>query len=273
MRSRKKRRGCLPVVMVLALLVLGGALLYQHKSQGETIEALENSGTSLIQEIRNIDKLSYIRKHPEEYTPKLLELAKKNPEAVEFVYNYPKQSGQSQEIDLREEAAGDQVPLLLQWDSRWGYNSYSGGLMGYTGCGPTCLSMVALYLTGNPAYSPAYVAEYAQTNGYVVDGSGTSWTLMSQGSAAFGLAAEELPLDEGYMKNALDGGRPLICVLGPGDFTDEGHFIVVTGWDGDGFTVNDPNSVQRSGRHWTFSRLQGQILDLWAFSGSGTAQM
>ena len=32
MRSRKKRRGCLPVVMVLALLVLGGVLLYQHKS-------------------------------------------------------------------------------------------------------------------------------------------------------------------------------------------------------------------------------------------------
>ncbi len=41
---------------------------------------------------------------------------------------------------------------------------------------------------------------------------------------------------------ALAAGVPLICAMGPGDFTGNGHFIVVTGYDGEGFSIRDPNS-------------------------------
>lgn len=156
--------------------------------------------------------------------------------------------------------------MLLQWDSRWGYKSYGSGLIGYTGCGPTCLSMVALYLTGNPDYDPATIARYAEQEGYYVSGSGTAWDLMDTGCRHFGLSSQEVPFEEHQMAALVQEGNPLICVLGPGDFTDAGHFIVITGYTGEGFTICDPNSPLRSAQIWTYARLNGQVKNVWAFS-------
>jgi hypothetical protein len=209
---------------------------------------------------------SYIQSHSELYPEALRERAEKNEELVEYVYNYPTLGTLTPEIDLSVEATQDTVPLLIQWDSRWGYRSYGSGLIGYTGCGPTCLSMVALYLTGDATATPVAVAEYAEDNGYYVSGSGSAWTLMSEGSAHFGLKATELPLDENRMAAQLAEGNPIICALGPGDFTDNGHFIVLTGYSDGSFTINDPNSPTKSAQSWSYERLSSQIKNIWAFT-------
>jgi hypothetical protein len=80
--------------------------------------------------------------------------------------------------------------------------------------------------------------------------------------------AEQLPLDENTIKMHLDAGRPIIVSVGPGDFTSAGHYILLTGYDSSGFTIHDPNSPQNSEKHWTFERLSGQILNLWAMSAA-----
>jgi predicted double-glycine peptidase len=54
--------------------------------------------------------------------------------------------------------------------------------------------------------------------------------------------------------------------MGPGDFTTTGHYIVLTGYEDGEFTVNDPNSIQRSGERWSYDRISGQIRNLWAMS-------
>ncbi len=210
-------------------------------------------------------RLKTISEHPEEYTEALVRLAVNCPEARDFVVNYPEKKGTVGTIDLTEEAASDKVPLLLQWDERWGYHIYGAGVIGTTGCGPTALSMVALYLTGDPSYDPVTVADYAESAGYSDPGNGTQWTLMSEGCRAFGLIAEELPLDEERMRAALIAERPVICAMGPGDFTETGHFIVLTGLTEEGFVVNDPNSIERSERAWTYEEISGQIRNIWAF--------
>ena len=128
------------------------------------------------------------------------------------------------------------------------------------------MSMLALYLTGNETWDPASVAHWAEENGYYAEGSGTSWTFMSEGSAHFGLRAEELPLVKQYMINAVEEGRPVVCAMAPGDFTTTGHYIILTGYDENGFTVNDPNSPMRSSQHWSYETLEGQISNLWVFS-------
>lgn len=274
---------CFALMLFLGrlLLMLGGASRTPAEDGGAVTGGNTGSGTVLEGETGDDEsgqsggfilpteeeqKLQAILNAPDQYPQALRELAEKNPEAIDFVYQYPQLHDQTPEIDLSAEAAAGTVPLLLQWDSRWGYQSYGSGLIGYTGCGPTCLSMVALCLTGNASYDPLTVARYAQQAGYYVEGTGTSWELMSDGCAHFGLAAEELPLDEGRMASALAAGMPLICAMGPGDFTDNGHFIVVTGYDGAGFSIRDPNSPQRSARTWSFEELSGQIRNLWAFS-------
>lgn len=160
------------------------------------------------------------------------------------------------------------MPLLLQWDSRWGYETYGSGLLGCTGCGPTCLSMVSLELTGWHDNDPYSVAQYAQENGYYVSGSGSSWSLMSEGCTQFGLEAQELSLDENQAIDALEEGSLVVCAMGPGDFTDNGHYIILAGYSDGAFIIRDPNSPQNSMRTWTFAEIQDQIKNLWSFSAA-----
>ena len=181
-----------------------------------------------------------------QYPKQLKDLALKNEEALEFVYDYPAEHVKEHTIDLTEEASMDSVPLFVQWDKRWGYEKYSGNFFAASGCGPTTLSMVVVYLTHNREASPIAVAKYSKEAGYSVDGSGSSWTLISEGCMHYGVKAKAVALDESRMKAELDAGHPIVVNVGPGDFTDTGHFMVITGYDDEGFSINDAFSIHAS---------------------------
>lgn len=199
-----------------------------------------------------------------QYPKQLKDLALKNEEALEFVYDYPAEHVKEHTIDLTEEASMDSVPLFVQWDKRWGYEKYSGNFFAASGCGPTTLSMVVVYLTHNREASPLAVAKYSKEAGYSVDGSGSSWTLISEGCMHYGVKAKAVALDESRMKAELDEGHPIVVNVGPGDFTDTGHFMVITGYDDEGFSINDPNSIEKSGKRWLFRNISSQIRAVWS---------
>ncbi len=196
----------------------------------------------------------------------LIELIKKNPETEEFVLNYPLLKDEEFYIDISDSANSDSVPLFLQWDKRWGYTPYGDDMIANAGCGPTCLSMVYTYLTGDTYYDPKTMAEFSEDYGYCVPGNGSAWSLISEGGEILGLNVEELPLDEDMIRNSLLEGNPVICVMGPGDFTDGGHFIVMTDYIDGKIKINDPNSVIRSEKLWNFDDIKYQIENLWACS-------
>jgi len=125
---------------------------------------------------------------------------------------------------------------------------------------------VGYYLTRDPNMTPCQVAEFAQRNGYYEKGYGSSWTLISEGSEKLGLKATELPLVKKKMTDALEAGDPVILAMGEGDFTSSGHYIVLTGVQDGQFTVNDPNSRERSAQLWSYEQLEGQIRNIWAIS-------
>lgn len=58
-----------------------------------------------------------------QYPKQLKDLALKNEEALEFVYDYPAEHVKEHTIDLTEEVSMDSVPLFVQWDKRWGYEN------------------------------------------------------------------------------------------------------------------------------------------------------
>lgn len=196
------------------------------------------------------------------YPDDLLSMLCRNPEMLDFVLGYPEHRGETLGDSVGETAKGT-FPLLLQYDPRWGYAAYADNIVAVNGCGPTCLSMAIAGLTGEDV-TPAAVADYAAREGYYAAGQGTSWSLMAEGCAAFGLAGKELPLSQGVMEKALREGAVIVCSMGPGDFTTCGHFILITGAADGGFSVNDPNSSERSARLWEYDTLAPQIKNLWA---------
>ncbi len=202
----------------------------------------------------------------EAYPEKLLELLDKNEETLEFVKDYPnRKKYMGKTIDLSNEVSAGEVPLLLQWDRRWGYDSYGEGMIALEGCGPTCLSMAYIFLTGDTEMNPRKMAEFAWEHGYYSP-EGTSWSLWTEGASALGLSGEELPLGESNIKQMLDLGGVVVCSMRPGDFTTTGHFILIRGYDEKGFFVNDPNRKSNSEKQWDFETLKGQIKNLWGIS-------
>lgn len=225
---------------------------------------IENSKISEKNKIQNNQSMLDDIMNSTQYPKQLQELALKNEEALEFVYDYPAEHVKEHTIDLTEEASMDSVPLFVQWDKRWGYEKYSGNFFAASGCGPTTLSMVVVYLTHNRDASPIAVAKYSKEAGYSVDGSGSSWTLISEGCKHYGVKAKAVALDESRMKAELDEGHPIVVNVGPGDFTDTGHFMVITGYDDEGFSINDPNSIEKSGKRWLFRNISSQVRAVWS---------
>ena len=225
---------------------------------------IENSKISEKNKIQNNQSMLDDIMNSTQYPKQLKDLALKNEEALEFVYDYPAEHVKEHTIDLTEEASMDSVPLFVQWDKRWGYEKYSGNFFAASGCGPTTLSMVVVYLTHDREASPIAVAKYSKEAGYSVDGSGSSWTLISEGCRHYGVKAKAVALDESRMKAELDEGHPIVVNVGPGDFTDTGHFMVTTGYDDEGFSINDPNSIEKSGKRWLFRNISSQIRAVWS---------
>lgn len=200
------------------------------------------------------------------YPESLVELMERNQETKEFVLNYPKNKDKHPKIDLSDEVKKGVIPLFLQWDERWGYETYGSDFLAVTGCGPTCLSMVYCGLSGDTAWNPLKVAEFAEEEGFYVAGAGSSWDLMTEGAAQLGLTANAVIFDADHILAELKGGNPVICIMGPGDFTTSGHFIVLTGVEENGkVSVCDPNSRINSKKSWDVDDLIPQIKNLWGY--------
>ena len=195
------------------------------------------------------------------YPKSLIELLERNPETEEFVLNYPFR--EEIPIDMTEFDRTDGVPLMMQWDTRWGYMTYGSDFVANTGCGPVCLSMAGWYLTGDEQFSPDKVITFAAENGYYSKGNGSKWTLISQGGSALGLKVTELPLVEKKITNYLKAGEIIIAVMGPGDFTTTGHYIVLTGMKDGQLQINDPNSHANSEKTWPYETFAAQVRNLW----------
>lgn len=240
----------------------------EASEDNSTEECLDNDGGYNSVEEFVYNKISdFASKHQfsiSDYPEELLDLFRRNAETEEFVLNYPLKKDTFSTKKLEEGEQGE-IPLLLQWDSRWGYYQYGDNVMGLTGCGPTCLSMVASYLLRNPELTPIYMANYAMENKYYVSSVGTSWEFMSEGATHLGLRVQEIPLIKNKIYNFLQKGCPIICNMGPGEFTEKGHFIVLSGLEDDRIKINDPNSREHSNRLWEFHELKSQIRNVWVF--------
>ncbi len=164
----------------------------------------------------------------------------------------------------KDTVAMKEVPLYFQWDEQWEDKKYANGNMKDSGCGPTCLSMVTVYLKKDEKKTPDWMADFSTKNHYIVGGK-TAWTLMSEGAKKLGLKVKQIKKNETQMKEELKKGGVIICSMGPGHFTRTGHFIVLCDYTDKGFKVRDPNSKKNSERTWTFTEIQSQIKNIWVY--------
>ena len=211
---------------------------------------------------RKIDKLVKIMKNKDSYPKILLEMLSRNLDMTDYVLNYLDYKGQVFSNDIGKVTKG-KYPLLLQYDTRWGYGMYGDDVIAINGCGPTSLAMIIAGLTGRNDITPYDIATYSYQKGYYTGG--TSWSLFTEGTSKYGIIGTEIPLSKASIINELEQNHPIICSMKKGDFTTTGHIITIVGTKNKQFIINDPNSRERSNELWSYETLEPQIRNLWSF--------
>ena len=263
-RKRRKIRRIIFMIGIVGMFVIGWFVGHLLDADADGFfPALKLPSLGAEEKIRRFAQKNDL--DPNDYPDELVELLDKNPDTEDFVLNYPLKKDKQYDIDLSEYENTYEIPLLFQWDERWGYTEYCGELMGLSGCGPTCLSMVCIYLLNDGTYNPKYIADFAKNEGYAVNGEGSSWLLFSEGAKALGLDVTEIPLDETRVIDNLKVHNLIICSMGPGDFTTTGHFILMTEYKEGKIRIYDPNSKIRSEKLWYFDDIKAQIRNLWVY--------
>lgn len=138
-----------------------------------------------------------------------------------------------------------------QGDPEWADKPFGSDNVGGYGCGPTAMAIVVASMT-DAETDPALMSQWAAENGYWARGSGSYHSIVEGTAEAFGLQAQALAdrTPDG-LREALISGNMLVALMGPGHFTNGGHFIVLRGatLSGD-ILVADPNSEERSLTLW-----------------------
>lgn len=250
-------RNCISKMTSIVIVV---TMLASLSSCSDDNKKTKNRKKKVSVQVEEIDE----EKTPDlsSYPSELVDLYNRNPETEDFVIDYYR-NNYSHNIDLSKYDNCQYIPHFMQWDERWGYEEYNNNFLAVTGCGPTCLSMVAIYLTGNSTYSPLWMANFLDDHGYSVEGIGTAWSIFSDGVQCIDLYGYEIGTDEDVIEEYLTNGYPIICSMGPGDFTTKGHFVVITDYNNGYVSILDPNSNIRT-RDWSFEELDGQMAQCWA---------
>ncbi|SHK24837.1 Peptidase_C39 like family protein [Hathewaya proteolytica DSM 3090] len=212
----------------------------------------------------NDEKVKKIYDEKEKYPVALLSSLVNNPEMINFVSGYLSR-GAVEASSYETHDIEKKNSLILQWDKRWGYKPYGNSIIAVSGCAPTCLSMVINSMS-DYVVTPDEMAKFSENNGFYIKGVGTDWKLMTKAVIGYGIKGKEMSFSEQNMKVELDSGNVLIATMSPGDFTAEGHFVVIHGYGKDGFYINDPNCVYRSKKPWSYEKLSTQINNMWSYS-------
>jgi len=230
----------------------------------------------LVEEAQTNAEAFWIASHPDEYLEdgptvryKLLKLAAKEPEAVSFVRDWPEKYC-ADGPDYNESHTDDSsngVPRFYQWDKRWGYTEYSSTTFALTGCGPTTMAMAYQALTGDTSMDPYTMGVWCVDNGYATAYDGTDSAFFTDGANELGLNSQQIGTDAYSITQALSSGKLVIANVGPGDFTEGGHYFLITGLNADGtVTINDPYSAVRSAASWDPELIASQSKALFAIS-------
>lgn len=205
--------------------------------------------------------INWIKEHGGKYTLELSQEysntmmpsnAKGTPNHAEKVIRYYSIAAgdSSAEVLLLEGNSGLQVVYYNQGDAAWKSLPYGDSTIGEAGCGPTSMAICISTLT-NQKVTPRQTATWAAENGYYVSGAGSSHSIVPALAQKYNLECKGIGKDKEEIINALRTGKLVVAIMGPGHFTNEGHFMVLTGIKDGKITVADCGSKQRTGQTWS----------------------
>lgn len=174
------------------------------------------------------------------------------------------------------------IYYFSQQDIRWADEIYGDGtdsIKEYA-CGAASLAMIASSITEEEV-NVKEMATWLYDNGYHVPGNGTAQAAMNGAASNWNIKVSSYdPKDVEEIKAAFSSGDLFIVLMGAGDFTNYGHYIVVRGYNEktDSVLVLDPYDSSKNDREWEIYRFLSQTKSvneygapIWRFSWKSSA--
>ena len=209
------------------------------------------------------DDAKFILDNISEYPESLIKLAANRPRSLNFVRGYIENKNKFDKIDSRPEESFNlnrKFPLYILWDKRWGYKEYED-IYCVLGCGPTTAAMIINGYGGN--VNPLAIMDEMREKKYYIENVGTSWEGIRKILESHGIKSEDLPTVEKKYKNHLDTGNAILINVAPSKFTNIGHYMLIVGYNENGFILNDSNSIEYSQQEIKFDELSNIIRGAW----------
>lgn len=156
--------------------------------------------------------------------------------------------------------------LILQTDERWASQKYGWGKaddLATNGCAIVSLAMVESFWK-KKMITPNEILEWSKERYYTDQG--TSWVIFPKYAENFRYQYHDLSDRINNALPYLEKNIPVIASVYPGRFTDVGHIMVLTSYDGKYIHLLDPNDnkeKQHSLKSYTPDEIQQELAHLW----------
>ncbi len=236
----------------------------KEKIEPGTPASLENK---LIPVLERNQKIDWIAANTSKYSDaRIIELALREPDAVDFVFNYP-----TNPPAVGPYSKGVQkgtAPVLYCWNNNWGAVDYGGLPLAVTGSGPTVLSMAYMGTFGKTDKTPATMADLAKKGGYVTEKGVTVSDFFLNSASQVGLECKVADKSEQTVSLALSKRHFLIAHLAPSSpQKDDGHWILIADHAQTGaLSVHDPTSTENTKQLWDGAQLLTKVDELFIVS-------
>jgi hypothetical protein len=185
-------------------------------------------------------------------------------------------SGDCSEVLTGDSQNLDGFTVFNQFDPAWVNKPYSSSTVGESGCAPSSIAMIATTF-GLKDINPAVVAKWAggqEKQGdrdYYEPGAGSSWDLMIDGPAHYGLKSSSIGTDmQKAVQGIAAGGYIIVSGQGPKPFTTGGHILVLRAAVGSTddlanikLYVGDSGHSDTSTKAYSVADLSGSIKNMW----------
>ena len=126
-----------------------------------------------------------------------------------------------------EQTENKQLKVVYYNQADYPGKKIGGSTIQAAGCGPTAVAVCYSSLTGKKADVPK-MCKQAYKHGWYYTGQGCSHSVIPGLSKLYGMQCKGLGTNKDAVEKALRAGHPVVALMGPGDFTKNGHFVVLT---------------------------------------------
>lgn len=153
------------------------------------------------------------------------------------------------------------ITYFNQSDYRWAKHKYGKSTPMYSaGCGPTTMAMVIDTIDPDNYITPDKMANIAYLKGCYIDGGGSTHNIVKKCADEYNIPVRAISASADNIKNSLDNNKLVVALVGRGEFTEGGHFILITSIDKNGkLSIADPISIENTHKKWDANFIISQL--------------